>query len=94
MDAGEIDPPTDAAACLFLYVKDDKVSQERLVTELAAIGFMDMKITDEERAYINSFQGFFDMKPSEFNALCEHGSSWAIALNYFGDEYMRAKTSS
>jgi hypothetical protein len=76
------------------HIKDDKVAQERLVTELAAIGDMDLQVNDEERVFVNYFRDKLDMKPSEFNALCSRGTDWAVALNYFGDEYLNYHNSS
>jgi hypothetical protein len=73
------------------FIGNDIEELERLVTELAALGLMDYDITDEERGFMSLIQDEFDLKPSEFQDLCQKGNQWAIALNYYGDEYMKEK---
>jgi len=73
------------------FIGDDKEEQERFVIELAALGMMDFNVTEDEKGFVFYFQDKFDLKPSEFQDLCMKGSQWAIALNYFGDEYMKEK---
>ena len=73
------------------YIKDDKTAQERLIIELAAIGYMDMNVNNGENTYVTWFQDLLDIKPSEFQALCTQGMNWAIGLNFFGNEYANSK---
>jgi hypothetical protein len=73
------------------FIGDDKEELDRLVIELAALGLMDFEVTEDERGFMEMIQTEFDLKPSEFQDLCEKGKQWSIALNYYGDEYMNEK---
>lgn len=76
------------------FIRDDKEKQERFVIELAALALMDLEVTEREDRFVGKFKDLFDMKPSEFQNLIEIGGHWAIALNYFGDEFMKEKNGS
>jgi len=73
------------------HVSKDRAAQERLVIQLAAIGSMDYNVTSQEGSFVSGFQEAFDLRPSEFNALCERGWNLATALDYFGAQYLEAK---
>jgi len=73
------------------YIKDDRPAQERFIIEMAAVGAIDAKVTDDEAGFVRGFLEIFDLRPSEFQELCKQGSDWSIALNYFGKEYAKAK---
>ena len=76
------------------HIAQDKAAQDRLVTELAAVGAIDRDVTGEEREFVEWFQHLLDMRPSEFAALCIQGEALAIALNYFGDAYADRRSAS
>jgi hypothetical protein len=69
------------------FVKKDPNGVEKFITELAAVGSLNGNITDQEREYLNQFEGYFDLRPSEFYELCQRGWNWGIALNYLGEQY-------
>lgn len=73
------------------HVSKDPSAQERLVMQLAAIGSMDFSVTAQEGSFVSSFQEAFDLRPSEFNALCQRGWELAVALDFFGMQYLEAK---
>ncbi len=73
------------------HIENDKDAQNRLVVGLAAIGLMDGNVTDAEAGFVRHFQGVLDLKPSEFSALCAKGEDWAIALSFFGEQYLQSK---
>ena len=75
---------------IYNHIVGDRGAVERFVIELAAIGFMDANVTNDEDAYVLYFKDKFDFKQSEFMALCSKGTDLSIALNYFGDAYMKA----
>ena len=69
----------------------ERSAQERLVIQLAAIGSMDFNVTPMEESLVSGFQEAFDLRPSEFNALCDRGWNLAVALDFFGTQYLEAK---
>lgn len=69
-------------------VKKDPGGVEKFVTELAAVGFMSGNVTDNERGFVNIFETWLDLRPSEFNELLNRGYNWSIALNFLGKRYM------
>ena len=75
------------------HVSKDRTAQERLVTQLAALGAMDFQVTDGEANFVRWFMDEFDLRPSEFQALCERGWDLAVGLDYFGKVYMETKGS-
>ena len=70
------------------FVKGETGGIGKFVTELAAIGWLDNKITDDEREYVRQFSDLFDLKPSEFNDLTNRGLDWSIALNFVCEKYV------
>lgn len=89
--AGTLDEFHVAFERIVDYLGKDRAAQERLVIQLAALGSMDFAITDEEASFVRWFQDAFDLRPSEFNELCQRGWEWAIALAFYGDAYEQAK---
>lgn len=73
------------------YIKDDESAKDRLVTELAAIGLMDGNVTQDEDVFVTAFRDLLDLRPSQFHSLTEAGKDWAIALNYFGNEFAKSR---
>ena len=76
------------------HVSKDRTAQERLVTQLAALGAMDFQVTDGEANFVRWFMGEFDLRPSEFQDLCQRGWDLAVGLDYFGTAYMENKKGS
>jgi len=76
------------------HIHDDRPAQERLVQQLAAVGEMDLKVNDEEQNFVGYFRDKLDMRQSEFTKLCEQGEAWAIALDFFGQQYAKNRKAS
>lgn len=73
------------------HVSKDRAAQERLVIQLAALGSMDFEITNEEANFVRWFMDEFDLRPSEFQDLCQRGWDLAMGLDYFGRAYMETR---
>jgi hypothetical protein len=82
---------SDTVSRLVAFANKDRAMQERLVIEVAAIGYLDFEVTDDEDDFIHIFQDQFDFKPSEFKALTAKGSEIAGVLNSFGERYKKQK---
>jgi len=86
--------PTDLLAVakrIADHVNENKDAKERLVVELAAIGAMDGNVSPDEGRFVYNFRDLLDMRPSEFDALINQGTGWAIGLNFFGQEFAKAR---
>ncbi len=70
------------------FIKDDREKQEKLLIEITCVGLMDNEVSDRERYFANYFQEKFDLKPSEYSALCTKGGDWHLAFEYLGEEYI------
>ena len=93
MREGNLGKVSDAVNRIVEHFDGDKHSQEQLVVEIVAIGSLDFKVSDDEAAFVRSFQDEFDFRSSEFEKLVEQGSNLAIGLTYFGSEFASAKGS-
>jgi len=72
-------------------IKNDRAAQERLVTQLAAIGYLDYDVKDAEAFIVRYLSDAFDFRPSEFEKFAIKGANLAIGLNFFGEAYMKEK---
>lgn len=97
LDAGALDPTEDrnpldeSIQRIVDYLKDDRQGQADLITQMAAIAFMDTRITDGEREFVWWFKDVFDLKTSEFEPLLERGGNLSIALDFYGSEYAKVR---
>lgn len=73
------------------HVSKDRAAQERIIIQLAALASMDFKVEDKEATFVRWFRDEFDLRPSEFTNLCQRGWDLAVALDYFGREYLGAQ---
>ena len=76
------------------HLSNDIEAKERLLVQMAAIGLLDFDVTEDEASFVQGFQDLLDFRPSEFTKLASKGNDLAIALNYFGNEYVKAKSKS
>ena len=76
------------------HLSNDSEAKERLIIQMAAIGLLDFDVTEGESNFVRRFQEVLDFRPSEFSKLASRGNDLAIALNYFGNEYVKAKSKS
>jgi hypothetical protein len=81
-------PFIETARRIVSHVSASRADQERLVTQMAALGLMDFVVTNEERAFVSIFQQLLNLNPVDFQNLCTQGGAMAVALNNFGKAYM------
>ena len=90
-DAGALPTEKTVVDRIVKLFKNDRPSQEKLIIQMAAISALNMNVSDAERMFVTSFLGLFDMKPAEFQILCERGEHWAVGLDIFGTVYLKMK---
>lgn len=82
---------SDAIARIADYCTDKESLKKRIVSAMAAvIQVQRSEVTQEQRDFINNYQGYFDLKPSDFQSALHHGVDCGTATTFTANKYIES----